>query len=74
MRREYVAAGARLSASAAARGRAVLVNGLPGIISWREDGTALSLLAFTVLDGRITDITVVVDPAKLALMDLPDPA
>ncbi|MES5824745.1 sigma-70 family RNA polymerase sigma factor [Streptomyces sp. RG80] len=68
-----VAAGAQLSASAATLGRAVLVNGLPGIISWREDGTPLSVLAFTVIDGRITDITVVIDPAKLALMDLPDP-
>jgi RNA polymerase sigma-70 factor (ECF subfamily) len=69
-----VAAGAQLSASAATQGRAVLVNGLPGIISWREDGTPLSVLAFAVVDGRITDITVVIDPAKLALMDLPDPA
>ncbi|MEU9287853.1 sigma-70 family RNA polymerase sigma factor [Streptomyces sp. NPDC048275] len=69
-----VAAGAHLSASAATQGRTVLVNGLPGIISWREDGTPLSVLAFTVVDGRITGITVVIDPAKLALMDLPDPA
>ncbi|MFD8692998.1 sigma-70 family RNA polymerase sigma factor [Streptomyces sp. NPDC059651] len=69
-----VAAGAQLSASAATQGRTVLVNGLPGIISWREDGTPLSVLAFTVVDGRITDITIVIDPAKLALMDLPDPA
>ncbi|MFD9436177.1 sigma-70 family RNA polymerase sigma factor [Streptomyces sp. NPDC060002] len=68
-----VAAGAQLSASAAARGRAVLVNGLPGIISWREDGTPLSVLAFTVVDGRITGIAIVIDPAKLALLDLPDP-
>ncbi|MFF3333214.1 sigma-70 family RNA polymerase sigma factor [Streptomyces sp. NPDC002888] len=69
-----VAAGAQLSARAAAEGRAVLVNGLPGIISWREDGTPLSVVAFSVVDGRITDITVVIDPAKLALMDLPDTA
>lgn len=69
-----VAAGAQLSASAATQGRAVLVNGLPGVMSWREDGTPLSVLAFTVVDARIADITVVIDPAKLALMDLPDPA
>ncbi|MFC8225384.1 sigma-70 family RNA polymerase sigma factor [Streptomyces sp. NPDC057287] len=68
-----VAAGAHLSAGAAAQGRAVLVNGLPGIISWREDGTPLSVLAFTVVDGRITGIRVVIDPAKLALIDLPNP-
>jgi len=69
-----VAAGAQLGASAATLGRAALVNGLPGVISWREDGTPLSVLAFTVANGRITAITAAVDPAKLALMDLPDPA
>ncbi|MGW7087084.1 sigma-70 family RNA polymerase sigma factor [Streptomyces sp. NPDC054871] len=69
-----IAAGAQLSANAATHGRAVLVNGLPGVMSWREDGTPLSVLAFTVVDDRITEISVVIDPAKLALMDLPDPA
>ncbi|MEV7489825.1 sigma-70 family RNA polymerase sigma factor [Streptomyces anulatus] len=69
-----IAAGAHLSAGAAAQGRAVLVDGLPGVVSWREDGTPLSVLAFTVADGRITGITVMADPSKLALMDLPDPA
>lgn len=68
-----VAAGARLGARAAARTRAVLVNGLPGIVSWREDGSALSVLAFTVADGRVTGITAVTDPSRLASMDLPDP-
>ncbi|MET8684579.1 sigma-70 family RNA polymerase sigma factor [Streptomyces sp. NPDC004732] len=71
-----VAAGARLSASAsaAAQGRAVRVNGLPGFVAWSEDGTPLSLLAFTVVDGRITDIRIVTDPAALGRMDLPEPA
>ncbi|MER5419424.1 sigma-70 family RNA polymerase sigma factor [Streptosporangium roseum] len=68
-----VAAGAKLSAGAAVRGRAVLVNGLPGIVSWREDGAPLSVVAFTVADGRITGIAIVIDPARLASMDLPDP-
>jgi RNA polymerase sigma-70 factor (ECF subfamily) len=68
-----VAAGAQLGAAAAVRGRAVLVNGLPGIASWREDGTPLSVLAFTVVDGRITGIAAVTDPGRLATMDLPDP-
>ncbi|MFI6156516.1 sigma-70 family RNA polymerase sigma factor [Kitasatospora sp. NPDC051170] len=69
-----VATGAKLGAAAAAVGRAAIVNGLPGIISWNEDGTPRSVIAFTVTDGRITAITSVVDPAKLALADLPDPA
>ncbi len=69
-----VAAGAQLAGGGAAGGRAVLVNGRPGVLSWREDGTPLSVLVFTVVGGRITDIAVVVDPGALALMDLPDPA
>jgi RNA polymerase sigma factor (sigma-70 family) len=68
-----VAAGAQLGAGAAARGRTVLVNGLPGIVSWREDGSPLSVIAFTVVDGRIAGIAAVTDPVRLASMDLPDP-
>ncbi|MEU1890386.1 sigma-70 family RNA polymerase sigma factor [Streptomyces pristinaespiralis] len=60
-------------AGGAARGHAATVDGRPGVISWSEDGTPLSLLAFIVADGRITEITAVVDPAQLALMDLPEP-
>jgi hypothetical protein len=68
-----VAAGAQLSGGAAARGRAVLVDGHPGIVSWRPDGAPLSVIAFTVVDGRIAGIAVVTDPARLASMALPDP-
>jgi RNA polymerase sigma-70 factor (ECF subfamily) len=67
-----VATRARVAGSAA-RGRAARINGRPGVISWSEDGTPLSLLVFTVAGGHITEITAVVDPAKLALMGLPDP-
>ncbi|MDX3105243.1 sigma-70 family RNA polymerase sigma factor [Nonomuraea angiospora] len=69
-----VAAGAQWSAGAAVQGRAVLVNGLPGIVAWRADGSPLSVVAFTVVEGRIAGITVVTDRARLASMDLPDPA
>ncbi|MET9994158.1 sigma-70 family RNA polymerase sigma factor [Streptomyces mutabilis] len=61
------------AAGSAARGHAATVNGLPGVISWSEDGIPLSLLAFIVAVGRITEIIAVTDPAKLALIDLPDP-
>ncbi|GAA4951385.1 RNA polymerase sigma-70 factor (ECF subfamily) [Nonomuraea thailandensis] len=67
-----VASGTRVGTGAASQGREVLVNGLPGFVAWREDGTPLSLLAFTVADGRIARITAVVDPARLASLDLPD--
>jgi RNA polymerase sigma factor (sigma-70 family) len=68
-----VAAGARLSAGAAARGRAVLVNRRPGIMWWREDGVPLALMTFTVVEDRITEIALVVDPGRLASLDLPEP-
>ncbi|MFD8382826.1 sigma-70 family RNA polymerase sigma factor [Streptomyces sp. NPDC059679] len=68
-----VAARARLSAGTAPRGRAALVNGEPGIVSWHEDGTPLSVMAFTVVEGRIARIAVVIDSARLASMDLPGP-
>ncbi|MGW8632809.1 sigma-70 family RNA polymerase sigma factor [Streptomyces sp. NPDC055793] len=65
-------AGRARVAGGAAHGHAVTVNGRPGVIAWNEDGIPLSLLTFTVADGRITEITAVVDPAELASMDLPD--
>ncbi|MFE7958563.1 sigma-70 family RNA polymerase sigma factor [Streptomyces sp. NPDC057413] len=67
-----VATRARVAGSAA-RGHAAIVNGRPGVISWDQDGTPLSLLVFTVADGHITEITAVVDPDELAHMDLPAP-
>ncbi|MFD5448261.1 sigma-70 family RNA polymerase sigma factor [Streptomyces sp. NPDC127100] len=66
-------AGRARVAGGAAHGHAATVDGRPGVIAWNEDGTPLSLLAFTVADGRITRITAVVDPAELASMDLPGP-
>ncbi|MFJ3205942.1 sigma-70 family RNA polymerase sigma factor [Streptomyces sp. NPDC086989] len=69
-----VAAGAQLRASGVKLGRAALVNGLPGLVCWNEEGAPLSVLAFTVTDGRITNVTIHTDPAKLALADLPTPA
>ncbi|MFJ7416824.1 sigma-70 family RNA polymerase sigma factor [Streptomyces sp. NPDC098077] len=66
-----VASGARMFSGEAARRRPVLVNGIPGHMSWRPDGTPLSLIAFTVTESRITGIHIVVDPAKLASIHLP---
>ncbi|MCI4041385.1 hypothetical protein [Streptomyces sp. TRM75563] len=51
--------------------RPVLVDGTPGHMSWHPDGTPLSLIAFTVTEGRITGIRIVVAPAKLASIHLP---
>jgi len=64
-----VAAGARFGA--ASGGRTVLVGGLPGVVAWREDGSPLSVVAFTVVGGLIAGIAAVADPARLASMELP---
>lgn len=69
-----VAAGARMFSGEVAHHRPVLVNGIPGNMSWRPDGTPLSVIAFTVTEDRITAIRIVIDPAKLASIHLPDPA
>jgi RNA polymerase sigma factor (sigma-70 family) len=66
-----VAAGARFGA--ASGGRAVLVGGLPGVVAWREDGSPLSVVAFTVVGGLVSAIAAVADPARLASMELPEP-
>ncbi|MGW7518891.1 sigma-70 family RNA polymerase sigma factor [Streptomyces sp. NPDC054796] len=61
-----VAAGARMFSGEAAHQRPVLVNGIPGHMSWRPDGTPLSIVVFTVTEGRIAGIHIIIDPAKLA--------
>ncbi|WP_067823684.1 sigma-70 family RNA polymerase sigma factor [Nocardia inohanensis] len=65
-----VASGARMFSGEVARHRAVVVNGLPGQMSWRPDGTPLSVIAFRITEGRIIAIHIVVDPAKLAAIPL----
>ncbi|WP_233507044.1 sigma factor-like helix-turn-helix DNA-binding protein [Spongiactinospora gelatinilytica] len=69
-----VATGARMFSGEVARQRPVLVNGIPGHMSWRPDGTPLSVIAFTVTEGRITGIHVLVDPARLAAIGMAAPA
>ncbi|MFE4308043.1 sigma-70 family RNA polymerase sigma factor [Streptomyces sp. NPDC056517] len=69
-----VAAGARMFSGEVARHRPVLLNGIPGHMSWRPDGAPLSVIAFTVVESRITAIRIVVDPAKLASIPLAAPS
>jgi RNA polymerase sigma-70 factor, ECF subfamily len=49
--------------------RPVLINGTPGIISSR-DGQPFSVIGFTVTDGKITDIDILMDPDRLQQLDL----
>ena len=51
--------------------RRMLVNGEPGIVAWRPNGTPLAVMACTVADGRIVEIVSVSDPERLASIGLP---
>lgn len=49
--------------------RPVLVNGLPGVVALAE-GRAMSVMAFTIRDGRIIALDILTDPERLARLDL----
>jgi RNA polymerase sigma factor (sigma-70 family) len=66
-----VAARAQRGSHAKVTARPVLVNGEPGIVAWDANGRPLSVMACTVVDGRIVEILSVTDPKRLAAMDLP---
>jgi RNA polymerase sigma-70 factor (ECF subfamily) len=65
-----VVAGARLAAGAARHGIPVRVNGLPGFVAFDAAGRAISLLAFTVVGGRITRLQGVTRPDRLAALEI----
>jgi len=50
--------------------RLALVNGTPGIVSWLPDGRPLSVMGFTVARGKIVEIDVLTNPARLRRLDL----
>jgi len=49
--------------------RPALVNGAPGIVNF-VDGRPFSVLGFTVVGGRIVEIDILADPARLRELDL----
>jgi RNA polymerase sigma factor (sigma-70 family) len=51
--------------------RPALVNGLPGVVV-APDGRPVSVMAFTVVNGRIVAIDALADPDRLSELDLPD--
>ncbi|MFJ3200154.1 sigma-70 family RNA polymerase sigma factor [Streptomyces sp. NPDC086989] len=53
----------------AAVARPVLVNGLPGVLALAE-GKPLSVMAFTVKDGKVVALDILTDPERLARIDL----
>ncbi|MFH9249302.1 RNA polymerase sigma factor SigJ [Streptomyces lydicus] len=50
-------------------GRPALVNGEPGLVT-TQDGQPFSVMGFTVAHGRIVEINILADPARLRRVDL----
>jgi RNA polymerase sigma-70 factor (ECF subfamily) len=48
----------------------VLVNGTPGGVAWKPDGSPFAVLAFTVRGERIVRIDIFGDRARLEQLDL----
>ena len=55
----------------AASAERVLVNGTPGIVSWHPDRRPLAVMGFTVRRGKIVEVDILADPARLHNLDLP---
>lgn len=66
-----VAARALLFRRASVSVQYVFVNGAIGILSRLPDGRPFSLMAFTVKEGRVAEIDVLLDPERLGKLDLP---
>ncbi|MFI6055839.1 sigma-70 family RNA polymerase sigma factor [Streptomyces violascens] len=66
---EAVANGALFGARLAEFTILALVNGSPGLVSLTE-GRPLSVMAFTIAEGRISTIDILADPDRLGRIDL----
>ncbi len=53
-----------------ARARPALVNGAAGIVSWSPEGRLFSVMGFTGRHGKIVEIDILADPARLRQLDL----
>ena len=53
-----------------ARAQPAMVNGAAGVVSWSADGRPLSVTGFTVRHGKIVEIDILADPARLRRLDL----
>jgi DNA-directed RNA polymerase specialized sigma24 family protein len=65
-----VAEGALTFARLAEFARPALVNGSPGIAVWLPGGQPMAILGFTITRGKIVEIDILADPARLRHLDL----
>jgi hypothetical protein len=47
-----------------------LVNGAAGVVSWSPDGQPFAVIGCTVRHGKIVEIDILADPARLRHLDL----
>jgi RNA polymerase sigma factor (sigma-70 family) len=57
-------------AAPSARTRPALVNGAAEVVSWSPEGQLFSVMGFTVRHGKIVEIDILADPARLSQLDL----
>jgi RNA polymerase sigma-70 factor, ECF subfamily len=65
-----VAEGAVTFARIAQSAQIALVNGAPGIVGRLPDGQPMAVLGFAVSGGKIVEIDILADPARLRQLDL----
>jgi RNA polymerase sigma-70 factor (ECF subfamily) len=70
---QVVAEQARMFSRLAESVQPVLVNGVAGIVSWLPSGQPFSVMAFTIRSGKIVEIDVLGDPARLRRLNLSVP-
>jgi RNA polymerase sigma-70 factor, ECF subfamily len=46
------------------------VNGATGIVSWGPDGRPIAVMGFTVARGKIVEVDLLADSARLSRLDL----
>lgn len=68
-----VAADVQRAGRARGTARRVRVNGAIGVAAWTPEGRLRTIMACTVVGGRIVEMESVIDPARLASVDLPRP-
>jgi hypothetical protein len=50
--------------------RVVLVNGNIGVVSRLPDGRLLSVIGFTIAEGKVVEMDIMADPDRLSRLDL----
>jgi RNA polymerase sigma-70 factor, ECF subfamily len=48
----------------------VLVNGNIGVVARLPDGRVLSVIGFTIADGKVVEMDILADPDRLSRLDL----